>query len=161
MLTSTSTLFPPHLSLSDKAHGRLEIRHIWTSAELNGYLDFPHVGQVFCIERYTEVITTGKIRHEIVYGVTSLDQQQAGPARLLELARGHWAIENRLHWVRDVTYDEDRCRIRTGNGAQVMASIRNLTISLLRLAGAVLIAPALRFCARLGLDVLRFLGMLL
>ncbi len=78
---------------------------------------------------------------------------------MLELSRGHWAIENRLHWVRDVTFDEDRCRIRKGAGAQVMASLRNLAISLLRMAGARYIAPALRACSRLGQNVLRLIGL--
>jgi hypothetical protein len=74
------------------------------------------------------------------------------------LARGHWSIENRLHYVRDVTFDEDRSTVRKGNGAQVMASLRNLAISILRMAGARYIAPALRACARLGLAVLRLIG---
>ena len=78
---------------------------------------------------------------------------------MLELSRGHWAIENRLHWVRDVTFDEDRCHIRKGAGAQVMASLRNLAISLLRMAGARYIAPALRACSRLGQNVLRLIGL--
>jgi predicted transposase YbfD/YdcC len=103
-------------------------------------------------------MVTGKQHSETVYGVTSLSPEKADPARLLELARGHWSIENRLHYVRDVTFDEDRCRIRKGSGAQIMASIRNLAISLLRMAGARLIAPALRACSRLGIDVLRFIG---
>jgi predicted transposase YbfD/YdcC len=103
-------------------------------------------------------MVTGKQHCETVYGVTSLAPEKADPARLLELARGHWAIENRLHYVRDVTFDEDRCRIRKGCGAQIMASIRNMAISLLRMAGARFIAPALRACSRLGKDVLRLIG---
>lgn len=83
-------------------------------------------------------------RTETVYGVTSLRPTQASPARLLALVRAHWTIENRLHWVRDVTFDEDRSQVRRGAGPQVMATLRNLAISLLRLAGAPLIAPALR-----------------
>jgi hypothetical protein len=78
---------------------------------------------------------------------------------LLELSRGHWSIENRLHWVRDVTFDEDRCRIRKGAGAQVMASLRNLAISLLRIAGARYIPPALRAFSWMGLNVLRLIGL--
>jgi hypothetical protein len=78
---------------------------------------------------------------------------------LLELTRAHWTIENRLHYVRDVTFDEDRCRIRKGAGAQVMASLRNLAISLLRMAGARYIAPALRACSRLGQNALRLIGL--
>jgi hypothetical protein len=76
----------------------------------------------------------------------------------MELARGHWSIENRLHWVRDVTFDEDRCRIRKGAGAQNMACLRNLAISLLRMAGARYIPTALRACSRLGYRVLRLIG---
>src|ERR1019366_6364815 len=78
---------------------------------------------------------------------------------LLALSRGHWTIENRLHWVRDVTFDEDRSRVRKGAGAQVMASLRNLAISLLRLAGARYIAPALRRCARSDSHALRLIGL--
>jgi predicted transposase YbfD/YdcC len=90
-----------------------------------------------------------------VYGITSLAQTQADPERVLNLSRGQWSIENRLHWVRDVTFDEDRCRVRRGQGAQVLASIRNLVVSLLRMAGAGSLPPALRQCAR-GDDSLIF-----
>ncbi len=103
-------------------------------------------------------MVSGKHRCETVYGVTSLSPDRADAADLLRLVRGHWSIENRLHWVRDVTFDEDRCRIRKGYGAQVMASIRNVAISLLRLAGARYIPPALRACSRLGRGVLRLIG---
>lgn len=122
-------------------------------------MSFPHVGQVFCIQRDTTKLLTHKQHCETVYGITSLSPQQADPARVLELTRAHWTIENRLHWVRDVTFDEDRCRIRKGAGARVMASLRNLAISLLRMAGARYIAPALRACARMGENVLRFIGL--
>jgi predicted transposase YbfD/YdcC len=122
-------------------------------------LNFPHVGQVFCIQRNSTQILTEKQRSETAYGITSLTAQQADPARLLELSRAHWTIENRLHWVRDVTFDEDRCRIRKGTGARVMASLRNLAISLLRMAGARYIAAALRACSRLGQNVLRLIGL--
>src|SRR5262249_50834842 len=81
-------------------------------------------------------------------GVTSLSPEKASPARLLTLNRNHWCIENGLHYVRDFTFDEDRCRIRKHAGARVMASLRNLAISLLRLAGMVNIAQGLRACAR-------------
>jgi predicted transposase YbfD/YdcC len=72
---------------------------------------------------------------EIAYGLTSLTKEQASAERLLELNREHWGIENKFHYVRDVTYDEDRCRIRTQNGPRVMASIRNLAISIFRMIG--------------------------
>jgi hypothetical protein len=117
------------------------------------------VGQVFCLRRTTIVLATGVTRIETVYGVTSLLPAQASPARLLALVRAHWTIENRLHWVRDVTFDEDRSQIRQGAGPQVMATLRNLAISLLRLAGAPLIAPALRQAGWDGRSlILRLLG---
>jgi hypothetical protein len=94
-----------------------------------------------------------------VYGITSLSPQQASPARLLALNRGHWAIENKLHWVRDVTFDEDRSQVRTGATAHAMATLRNLAITLLRLAGATNIAAALRQCARHLKDALRLIGL--
>jgi len=77
----------------------------------------------------------------------------------MQLSRGQWSIENRLHWVRDVTFDEDRCRIRKGAGAQNMACLRNLAISLLRIAGARYIPTALRTCSMLGQRVLRLIGL--
>ena len=135
------------------------MRAIWTSPALNTYLAFPYVGQVFCLRRTTTLLATGAARRETVYGVTSLSAAQASPARLLALVRAHWTIENRLHWVRDVTFDEDRSQVRRGAGPQVMATLRNLAISLLRLAGAPLIAPALRHAGWSGQAVIfRLLG---
>jgi predicted transposase YbfD/YdcC len=137
----------------------VEVRSIWTSAELCGYLDFPYAAQVFAIRREVTEMVSQKSRTETVYGLSSLPIQRATPARLLALSRGHGTIENRLHWVRDVTFDEDRSRVRTGAGAQVMASIRNLVISLLRIAGARYIAPALCRCARSDPQALRLIGL--
>jgi hypothetical protein len=134
------------------------VRRIWTSTELTGYLNFPHALQVFAIQRDTTEMVSQKFRTETVYGITSLKPHDATPQRLLGLNRGHWSIENRLHWVRDVTFDEDRSRVRKHAGPQVMASIRNLAISLLRMAGATNIAQALRHCARMRFEVLRFIG---
>ena len=114
---------------------------------------------MFCIQRDVTEIATGKFRCETVYGLTSLTPQKASPVRLLSLNRNHWSIENRFHWIRDVTFDEDRCHIRKGAAGQVMAGLRNLVLSLLRMAGATNIAKALRHWARQGLQVLRFLGL--
>ena len=75
-------------------------------------------------------LRNGKVRHEVVYVVTSLAPDRADAKRLLDLVRGHWGIEA-LHHIRDVTYDEDRSRIRTGNGPQVMAALRNLAVAVL------------------------------
>jgi hypothetical protein len=74
------------------------------------------------------------------------------------LSRGHWSIENRVHWVRDVTYDEDRCRVRKGAAAQSLATLRNLALNLFRLGGARNIAAATRACAARPGRVLALLG---
>lgn len=95
---------------------------------------------------------------ETVCGVTSLAPARAGADRLLGLVRGHWAIENRLHWVRDVTFDEDRSQVRTGAAPQVLAALRNTVIGLLRLAGATAIRPALRQVADAKELAFRLLG---
>ena len=159
MPISTSKRSPPQHTTTDKGHGRLEVRHIWTSTELNDYLDFPCVGQVFCVQRDITQIVGGEFRSETVYGITSLRPEKAGPAQVLSHNRNHWSIENRSHWVRDVTFDEDRCRIRTGAGAQVTASLRNFAISLLPMAGTRYIPPALRFCSNDRLRPLRLIGL--
>jgi predicted transposase YbfD/YdcC len=130
---SSRSLFPPAYETVDKQHGRLETRRIWTSPRLNDYVDFPHVAQVARIERIRQQVKTGKTETEVIYLITSLTEQEADPQRLLALNRGHWEIENRLHWVRDVVFAEDRSQIRTGVGPQMMAMLRNLAISLLRL----------------------------
>ena len=83
-----------------------------------------------------------------VYAITSLGFAQASPARLADLIRGHWAIENGLHYVRDVTFAEDASQVRTGSGPSVMARLRNLAIGVLSRAGPVNLAAALRHHAR-------------
>jgi hypothetical protein len=124
---------------------------------LKGYANFPHAEQFFTIERRTEC-SNGQRRHETVHGISSLTAEQASPQRLLELNRGHWEIENRVHYVRDVSFDEDRSRVRTGNGAQVMATLRNLAIAIIRLLGFQYIPDAIRyFCFRLS-EALMVLG---
>jgi predicted transposase YbfD/YdcC len=100
------------------------------------------------IERLRVELKSGKTHTEVVYVITSLSPEQASPERLLALNRGHWEIENRLHWVRDVTFGEDHSQIRTGAGPRMMAILRNLAISLVRLHhGASGIAEALRALA--------------
>ena len=128
------SLFPPEHETQEKQHGRLEIRRIWTSTQLNDYVDFPYSAQVARVERVTQLIKSGKSREtEVIYLITSLSPEKASPQRLLALNRGHWEIENRLHWVRDVVFGEDLSQIRTGAGPRVMATLRNLAISLIRL----------------------------
>jgi len=141
-------IFPPEHVTADKGHGRIEVRKIGTSALLNDYVEFPHVRQVFRIERTTYKVDGSFLRQEVVYGITSLPKEKADAKRLLALNRGHWCIENRLHWVRDVTFDEDRSQVRTGQGPRVMATLRNLAISVFRLHEVSNIAQALRRCGR-------------
>lgn len=92
-----------------------------------------------------------------ILGVTSLTSH-TDPARIAALVRGHWEIENRLRWVRDVTYDEDASHVRTGTAPRVMASLRNLAISALRQTGHTNIAAALRHTARDPARPLTLLG---
>ena len=97
------------------------------------------------------------ISTETAFYLTSLDAATAGPEQLDQLVRGHWGIENRVHYVRDVTFDEDRCQARTGNGPRTLATCRNLAISALRYAGNTNIARAVRHIAR---DITRALPIL-
>lgn len=103
------------------------------STELTAYLR-PHwkdLGQVYQITR--ERWGNDEPRTvEIAYRITSLTAEQANASRLLELDRGHWGIENGLHHVRDVTFGEDACRVRSGNAPQVLAATRNLAMGILR-----------------------------
>jgi predicted transposase YbfD/YdcC len=112
---------------------------------------------VALIERITTEVRTGKVRHDDAAIITSLSPHQASPARLLELVRGHWSIENRSHWVRDVTFDEDRSQVRTGQGPRMMAILRNLAIAIIRLLGFDSVPQGLRHFAqrpRLALSAL-------
>jgi predicted transposase YbfD/YdcC len=102
------------------------------------------VGQVFRIVRNVKHCKSGKKRQETVYGISSLRPERADAGKIGEVVRGHWEIENRLHWVRDVTFDEDRSQVRTGSGPRILASLRNFTISCLRPAGFTNIAQGLR-----------------
>lgn len=121
---------------------------IAVSSELAGYVDWPDARQVFRIQRRIVRVRTGEVlREETVYGVTSLDEARGTAERLLRIVRAHWTIENRSHWVRDVTFDEDRCQVRTPNVPQVLATLRNLVIALLRQGGERTIADARRTCS--------------
>jgi len=128
---------------------------------LIGYSDFPHLAQVFLVHRYTTDLQGKNPRSESAHGVTSLSPEEASPARLLELNRNQWSIENKVHWVRDVTFDEDRSRVRKQSGPQVMATLRNLAISLLRMAGVINIAQGLRCCSWNMTRALRLIGVVI
>ena len=142
----------------ESGHGRIEQRNITTSEALVGYSDWPGLAQVFEVGRHVITPKTGKERAEVVYGVTSLRPERATPERLLELVRGHWSIENKSHWVRDVTFDEDRSQVRCGNIPHVMAALRNTTIGLLRWAGHTNIAAACRRLAAQPVQALALIG---
>lgn len=134
------------------AHGRREIRTLKVVTIAAG-IEFPHAAQAIQITRKTRPVTArtgrrGRWRTETVYAITDLAPHQARPDELAAWIRGHWQIENGLHWVRDVTFAEDLSQVRIGAAPQVMASLRNLVISLHRLAGATNIAAALRHHAR-------------
>lgn len=142
----------------------METREIWTSTELNDYLNFPHVGQVFRIRRTTTDLDGNVVKGrtsivETVHGLTSLSSDRAAPEQVLAYNRDHWQIENRLHHVRDMTYDEDRSQVRRGRRPHAMATVRNIAISLLRLAGAGNIAAATRYLGREVERPLRLLGL--
>jgi predicted transposase YbfD/YdcC len=142
----------------DIGHGRIEQRRLTTSQALAGYSAWPGLVQVFELERSVIIPKTGEVRAETVYGVTSLASHQATPSRLLQLVRGHWQIENQSHWVRDVTFDEDRSQVRCGHIPQVMAALRNTTIGLLRRAGYSNIAAACRLLAAQPARALALIG---
>jgi predicted transposase YbfD/YdcC len=124
--------------------GRIERRMLRASTELTGYVAWPGMAQAVCIERRVTHKATGETRTERAYAITSLTPTAAPPAQLLTLWREHWHIENKLHWIRDVTFDEDRSTVRAGNIPQVMATLRSTAISVARLHGATNIAAACR-----------------
>lgn len=145
----------------DIGHGRIEQRNLTTSEALMDYSDWPGLAQVFELGRHVIIKKTGEERVEVVYGVTSLRSEQVTPGRLLDLVRGHWHIENKSHWVRDVTFDEDRSQVRCGNIPQVMAALRNTVIGLLRWAGHTNIAAACRRLAAQPAQALALIGIAL
>ena len=137
----------PAVSVPDGSHGR-RVRRTIKAVEAPAWIDFPGAAQVIRIRRTRTV--RGRKHVEVVHLICSLPMTDAQPELVASWARGHWAIENRLHWIRDVVFDEDRHRLRTGNAPQVMAALRNLAISLIRLAHgpAASIAATTRAMAR-------------
>ncbi len=132
---------------TDKAHGRHERRTLKLTAVTAG-IGFPHAALALQITRRSRPLRGGRWRTETVYAITDLTADQTNPVEVADAARGHWGIENRLHWVRDVSFGEDLSQVRTGHGPAVMATLRNLAISLLRTAGATNIAAACRHLSR-------------
>lgn len=135
-----------HCDPSD--HGRIEIRKIWTTTELNGYLNFPHVGQAFLIHRESTNKKSGESSSEIAYGITSRTAEQADAQRVLATNRGHWCIENSCHYIIDWNYDEDRSRIRTGYGPENITRLRRFSISVIKSKGVRSVAQKMRQLTR-------------
>ena len=135
--------FRTHTTI-EKGHGRIEQRRLTASTGLNEYLDWPFLQQVFEIKRETTICNTEQTRSEIVYGITSHSVDRAGAAKLLELNRAHWGIENGLHYRRDVTFAEDRCRMKSKTAAEALAVFNNLAIAMLLHDGRENVAKARR-----------------
>ncbi|WP_230202923.1 ISAs1 family transposase [Parafrankia discariae] len=131
----------------ERGHGRRE-RRTAKATEVRAGLLFPHAVQAVQITRRRQPFTDGPTETEVAYLVTSVATHQASPTQLAAIIREHWHVENRLHWVRDVTFGEDLSQVRTGNAPQVMASLRNLAIAVLRLTGVTNIAAGIRHHAR-------------
>ena len=130
--------------------GRVERRTLTASTAPVGYSDWPGLQQALRLERRVIHKATGRLlRQETAYAITSCTPQRAAPAQLLRLWRGHWAIENRLHYIRDVAFDEDRATVRADHAPQVMAAFRNAAIGLIHALGFTRItATCRRFSAQ-------------
>jgi predicted transposase YbfD/YdcC len=120
---------------------------------LTGYLDWPGVKQVCLLERTRRI--KGKTTVETVCAITSLGPEQASAEQLLKISREHWHIENKLHWVRDMSLGEDACRVRTGEAPEILAAIRNSVLRLIRSSGLTEIAATLRRHAAKPLEAMR------
>jgi predicted transposase YbfD/YdcC len=152
------TQAPQRAQTLDYGHGRIEDRNIVTSSVLADQEIWPGLEQVFKIERRVIEQKTCKERFEEVYGITSLSRERGGAETLLEIVRGHWCIENKSHWVRDVIFDEDHSQVRKGSVPQVMGALRNAAIGLMRWSGESCIAAACRQFAAQPWSALALLG---
>lgn len=129
----------------DRDHGRIEERDLEVIARTSLHnLSFPYVEQIFRIHRKRFTLEGEILSEELVYGVTSRSSKKLPPEQLLAGIRGHWLIENCEHYVKDVTFQEDRCRIRLKRNAQMFSIFRNLSINVLRKLGFKNIAKGVR-----------------
>jgi hypothetical protein len=138
-------LSPPEsrFTKTEKGHGRIEKRTIIVNSTRHIDTSIPYIAQTFCVIRETFEVSKAKYSKDVAYGITSLEKENASPEKLFYLVRGHWAIENSSHYVRDVTMGEDASRIRKGAGPRIMATLRNLIISLLHILDISNIARAM------------------
>jgi predicted transposase YbfD/YdcC len=134
-------------SMTSKGHGRIEVRTLTTSSQLNDFLDWPFLQQVFQLERHVTISKTARVRHEIVYGITSLPAELASPYQLLQMLRSYWQIENCLHYPRDVSLHEDQTRFKKKSAAHIMAIINNLVLALIANSDFLFIPSARRYFA--------------
>lgn len=151
----------PDAVSTDRGHGRIEKRSLWVLPikQTEPIPKFPTATQMIQVLRETSALDGTNPRREVAFAITSRNATNASPQELQDFLRGHWGIENRCHWVRDVTFDEDRSRVRLGSGPQVMASLRNLALSVHRLNGAKNIAAATRSCSYDNILPFRLLGL--
>ena len=135
------------VTTTNKGHGRIEVRTLTTSSQLNDFLEWPFLQQVFKLERSVTIQKTGQTRHEIIYGITSLSAEQASPEQLLKILRSYWGIENGLHYRRDVTLHEDQTRFTKDSAAHIMSIINNIVLALIAKAGYTFVPSARRYFA--------------
>ncbi len=136
---------PTHTVATDRGHGRTEERHLHAVPATGApFASWAGAAQVFRVTRHTGDLTGQRHTKEFVYGITNLTSDQADAIALADLVRGHWSLENGIHYTRDVTFREDASRVRTGTAPAVLAAIRNAVITALRRAGATNIAHARR-----------------
>jgi predicted transposase YbfD/YdcC len=153
---------PPWLkqeqSTTNKGHGRREKRRLESSTALCPYLNWPGVGQVMRRRCERRIVKTGQINRKMRYGITSLRPQEASAEQLELLWRRHWTIENRDHYVRDVTMGEDTCQVHTGHAAHALAAFRNAFLASFRRKGWTNIAAAIRHHAASVFRSLEWIG---
>lgn len=130
----------------DKAHGRIEHRHVTCSPDLNDWFgkQWEGIEHVFRIERIVQSLKTGNVRHEVVSGISSLSMKRVPPQRLLRLNRDHWGIENRLHYRRDVALAEDACQVRKGTAPHALAVLDSFLLALFDCGGVTNVKQQMR-----------------
>ncbi len=149
---------PDFSTVDGPDHGRIETRNIWTTTDINEYLNFPYVGQVFMIERISYFTKTGKERKVIAYGLTSKAPDMATAEDVLKDNRGHWSIENSCHYIIAWNYDEDRSRIAKGYGPENITRLRRFSVGLLKSKGVLNVSQKMRqllMTPRMVLDYLK------
>lgn len=152
---------PDYTSIDGLDHGRVETRNIWVSTALNDYLDFPHVGQTFMVERITYHKNSKKETRDVAYGITSKPPIRACAEKVLQDNRKHWSIENSCHYIIDWNYDEDRSRIRKGHGPENMTRLRRFAVGLIKSKNVKNVAQRMRKLTnntRIVLDYLKMTG---